>query len=69
MNRLEKTYNGNKINEENTTAAESRMRDTDMASSFVLYSTLKILNNANMMNLANVHTMSQDVVRTVLKTL
>ena len=43
QNRLEHAYNANKNTEENTQAAESLIRDTDMASEMVTYSTANIV--------------------------
>ncbi len=46
QNRLEHTYNNNKNKEENLTAAESRIRDTDIAEEMIQYSNLGILQQA-----------------------
>lgn len=55
QNRLEHTYNNNKNKEENMTAAESRIRDTDMAKVMVQQSVLSILEQvgASMLSQAN----------------
>lgn len=46
QNRLEHTYNNNKNKEENLTAAESRIRDTDIAEEMIQYSNLSIIQQA-----------------------
>ena len=43
QNRLEHAYNSNKNTVENTQAAESQIRDTDMAKEMVDYSTSNII--------------------------
>lgn len=55
QNRLEHTYNNNGNKEENLTAAESRIRDTDIAREMVDYSNQNILQQAgvSMMTHAN----------------
>lgn len=60
QNRLEHTYNNVTNTEENTQAAESRIRDTDMAEEMVNFSTASILASAgeSMMAQANQSTSS-----------
>lgn len=55
QNRLEHSFNNNENKAENTTAAESRIRDTDMAEEMVRFSTSNILAQAgqSMMAQAN----------------
>lgn len=48
QNRLEHAINSNRNKEENVTAAESRIRDTDMAKEMVKYANLKILEQAGL---------------------
>ncbi len=46
QNRLEHAYNNNRNKEENTTASESKIRDTDIADEMVRFSNLNILQQA-----------------------
>ncbi len=62
QNRLEHTYNNNRNIEENTTAAESQIRDADMAKEMVAYSTHNILEQAGMSMIANANQTQQGVL-------
>lgn len=53
QNRLEHTYNNNGNKEENLTAADSRIRDTDVAREMVDFSTNQILQQAGVSMLAH----------------
>ena len=62
QNRVEHTYaNLNNISE-NTQAAESRIRDTDMASEMVSYSKNNILQQAGQSMLAQANSQTQSVL-------
>ncbi len=61
QNRLEHTYNNNYNADENTTAAESRIRDTDMAKEMVRNSMLNILQQAGISMLTQANQTSQNV--------
>lgn len=61
QNRLEHTYNNNSNADENITAAESRIRDTDMAKEVVRNSMLNILQQAGMSMLTQANQTSQNV--------
>lgn len=65
QNRLELTTQGLAIAFENTTASESRIRDTDMAESSVKLAKDQILSQANIAMLAQANSMNQGVLRLV----
>ncbi|MBP3782626.1 MAG: flagellin [Butyrivibrio sp.] len=62
QNRLEHTYKNVTNVEENTTAAESRIRDTDMADEMVRYSNNNILAQAGQAMLAQANQTNQGVL-------
>lgn len=62
QNRLEHTINNLNTTSENTSAAESRIRDTDMASEMVEYSKNNILQQAGQSMLAQANQQTQGVV-------
>ena len=62
QNRLEHTINNLDNVVENTTAAESRIRDTDMAEQMVEYSNLNILAQAGQSMLAQANQSNQGVL-------
>lgn len=62
QNRLEHTINNLNTTSENTAAAESRIRDTDMASEMVEYSKNNILQQAGQSMLAQANQQTQGVV-------
>ncbi|OON86130.1 flagellin [Oribacterium sp. C9] len=62
QNRLEHTINNLKINNENTTSAESRIRDTDMAKEISAYTKNNILNQAAQSMLAQANQQPQGVL-------
>lgn len=62
QNRLEHSYANNRNIEENTTAAESRIRDTDMATEMVKYSNDNILAQAGQSMLAQANQTNQGVL-------
>lgn len=62
QNRLEHSYANNRNVEENTTAAESRIRDTDMAAEMVKYSNNNILMQAGQSILAQANQTNQGVL-------
>ena len=62
QNRLEHTINNLDNIVENTTAAESRIRDTDMAEQMVEYSNLNILGQAGQSMLAQANQSNQGVL-------
>lgn len=62
QNRLEHTYRNNQNISENTAAAESRIRDTDMASEMVRFSNLNILQQAGQAMLAQANQNNQMVL-------
>ena len=62
QNRLEHTINNLDTNAENTQAAESRIRDTDMADEMVQYSKNNILSQAGQSMLAQANQQTQGVV-------
>ena len=62
QNRLEHTINNLDTNAENTQAAESRIRDTDMAEEMVQYSKNNILSQAGNSMLAQANQQSQGVL-------
>jgi len=63
QNRLEHVVRGLAIANENTTAAESRIRDTDMAAQMVEYTRAVILNQAGVSMLAQANMKSQSVLK------
>ena len=62
QNRLEHTISNNQNNSENTTAAESRIRDTDIADEMVKFSKESILENVGQAMLAQSNQFSQNVL-------
>ena len=62
QNRLEHTINNLKINNENTTSAESRIRDTDMAKEISAFTKNNILNQAAQSMLAQANQQPQGVL-------
>ncbi len=62
QNRLEHTINNLKVNNENTTSAESRIRDTDMAKEISAYTKNNILNQAAQSMLAQANQQPQGVL-------
>ncbi|SFG24280.1 flagellin N-terminal helical domain-containing protein [Oribacterium sp. WCC10] len=62
QNRLEHTINNLKVNNENTTSAESRIRDTDMAKEISAYTKNNILNQAAQSMLAQANQQPQAVL-------
>lgn len=62
QNRLEHAYQNNQNIEENTTAAESRIRDTDMAEEMVAYSNNNILAQAGQSMLAQANQSQQGIL-------
>ena len=62
QNRLEHTINNLNTTSENTSAAESRIRDTDMASEMVEYSKNNILSQAGQSMLAQANQSTQGVL-------
>ena len=62
QNRLEHSYNNNRNIEENTTASESRIRDTDMASEMVKYANNNILAQAGQAILSQANQTNQAVL-------
>jgi flagellin len=62
QNRLEHTINNLKNVVENTTAAESQIRDTDMATEMVKYSNNAILAQAGQAMLAQANQANQGVL-------
>ena len=62
QNRLEHAYKSNKNVEENTTAAESRIRDTDMAKTMVEYSNNNILLQAGQAMMAQANQSQQGIL-------
>ena len=67
QNRLEHTYDNLNNISENTQAAESRIRDTDMASEMVSYSKNNILQQAGQSMLAQANQANQGVLRLFVK--
>ena len=61
-NRLEHAYNVNRNTEENTQAAESIIRDTDMAKTMVAYSNHNIIEQAGNSMLAQANQSNRDVL-------
>ena len=62
QNRFEKAANGIAVAAENTQAAESQIRDTDMASEMVSYTKNQILSQASTAMLAQANSQSQNVL-------
>ena len=62
QNRLEHTYNNNRNISENTSAAESRIRDTDMAMEMVKYSNINIIQQAGQAMLTQSNRSNQGVL-------
>lgn len=62
QNRMEHAYNSNGVNLENTTAAESRIRDTDMAMEMVAFSNSNIIAQAGQAMLAQANQMNQNIL-------
>ena len=62
QNRLEHTINNLDTTSENTQSAESRIRDTDMASEMVEYSKNNILSQAGQSMLAQANQQTQGVL-------
>ena len=66
QNRLEHTYKNNQNKLENTTAAESRIRDTDMADEMVRFSNYSILQQAGQAMLTQTN-QSRDYILSLLQ--
>jgi flagellin len=62
QNRLEHTINNLDTSSENTQSAESRIRDTDMASEMVQYSATSIIQQAGQSMLAQANSQTQGVL-------
>ena len=62
QNRLEHAYKSNKNVEENTTASESAIRDTDMAEAMVEYSNQNILIQAGQAMMAQANQSKQGIL-------
>ncbi len=62
QNRLEHAYNGLNVGAENLQAAESRIRDTDMASEMVEFTKNQVLQQAGTAMLAQANQSSQNVL-------
>ena len=62
QNRMEYAVKGLDISAENLQAAESRIRDTDMASQMVSFTKNSVLQQAGTAMLAQANTMSQNVL-------
>ncbi len=62
QNRLEETVKGLNISSENMQAAESRIRDTDMASEMVKFTKNKILGQASQSMISQANQQSQNVI-------
>ena len=63
QNRFESTINSLNVSKENLTAAESRIRDTDMASEMVNYTRANILSQAGTAMLAQANQSNQGVLQ------
>ena len=63
QNRFESTINTLNVSAENLTAAESRIRDTDMASEMVNYTRANILSQAGTAMLAQANQSNQGVLQ------
>lgn len=68
QNRLEHTVNNLDNISENTQTAESRIRDTDMASEMVQYSATSIIQQAGQSMLAQANSQTQGVLSLILET-
>jgi len=62
LNRLEHTVNNLKVTSENITAAESRIRDTDMADEITAFTKNNILLQASQSMLAQSNSVPQGVL-------
>ena len=62
QNRLEHVISGNNNNSENTQAAESRLRDADMAKEMVKYSRDSILQQSAQAMIAQANSMNERVL-------
>lgn len=62
QNRMEHSYNNNRNKEENMTAAESRIRDTDMAKEMVFFSNVNILSQVGQAILAQANQSNQGIL-------
>lgn len=63
QNRLEHAYNNTSVNAENLQAAESRVRDTDMAAEMMKYTKFNILQQASTAMLAQANQAPQGVLQ------
>jgi len=63
QNRMEHAVRGLEIGAENTQAAESRVRDTDMANQMVDYTKNQILTQSSMAMLAHANARTQSVLQ------
>ncbi|MCD6362794.1 MAG: hypothetical protein J7M13_02160 [Synergistetes bacterium] len=63
QNRLEHTINNLRVAEENTQAAESRIRDVDMAQEMMVYTKLQILLQSGTAMLAQANMLPQSVLQ------
>ena len=63
QNRLEHTINNLRVSTENLQAAESRIRDTDMASEIVSFNKNKIIAEAGTAMLAQANTQPQEILK------
>ena len=62
QNRLEQTVNNLRVTSENITAAESRIRDTDMADEITAFTKNKILLQASQSMLAQSNSVPQSIL-------
>lgn len=62
-NRLEHAYNAQSISKENLTAAESRIRDTDMANEITVFTKNNILSQSAQSMLAQANSTPQEILR------
>lgn len=62
-NRLEHAYNAQSISKENLTAAESRIRDTDMANEITAFTKNNILSQSAQSMLAQANSTPQEILR------
>ncbi len=63
QNRLQHTVNSLNVAAENTTAAESRIRDTDMAKEMTSFTRSQILSQAGVSMLAQANSAPQSVLK------
>ena len=63
QNRFESTINSLNVSKENLSAAESRIRDTDMAAEMVKYTRSNILSQAGTAMLAQANQSNQGVLQ------